>query len=213
MERQQHNQLVQHRFNSASETYDSMSAETLYAAPARISQRVDTIADAQARKTADLGCGTGLVGQMLKGRVGLLHGIDLSENSLRVASGKTIYDELFLDEVEEFLKKNPDSYDLIVLGSVFLYFADLSGVLGLIARALRPGGHVIFTADRHDDPAIDVMRSPRGELMVIHSADYVRRCVEGAGLQISHFENFVERLSWTSRDPVPALLVHARSPG
>ncbi|NKF33446.1 methyltransferase domain-containing protein, partial [Pseudomonas sp. BGM005] len=62
-----------------------------------VPQKLAALVSATGRHYAcavDLGCGTGLLGPEIHGRVGRLEGFDLSQNMLAKAAEKAVYDHL-----------------------------------------------------------------------------------------------------------------------
>lgn len=124
-----------------------------YRGPALIREALDAVAGTEARYgvALDLGCGTGLMGAALPGRIDHLVGVDLSPAMLAVARRKNCYARLIEGEIGVFLADAPaESADLCVAADVFIYVADLAPVLAGIARVLRPGGLAAFTVQSHD---------------------------------------------------------------
>ena len=86
----------------------------------------------------DIACGGGLMAQYLQGYSHV--GVDLSEASLHVARehGVTVVraDVTALPLADEVA-------DLVVAGEIFEHVEDLEGVVGEIARVLKPGGTLV----------------------------------------------------------------------
>ncbi|KQT61557.1 methyltransferase type 12 [Methylobacterium sp. Leaf456] len=94
----------------------------------------------------DLGCGTGLMGRALAGRVGVLAGCDLSPAMLAQACRTGLYARLAEADLVAFLAAEPsDSADLVTAADVFIYLGDLAPALRGIAHVLAPGGLAILT--------------------------------------------------------------------
>src|SRR5258707_9591773 len=70
----------------------------------------------------DLGCGTGLVGEVFKDLAagGRLDGIDLAPRMIEAARARGIYDDLILGDLEAALHAEGASYDLIVSGDTMI---------------------------------------------------------------------------------------------
>lgn len=71
----------------------------------------------------DLGCGTGLVGEVIKGPGVTLTGVDISAKMLEAARAKNIYDRLVQSDVVEFLYNN-HNYDWAIAADVLGYIGD-----------------------------------------------------------------------------------------
>ncbi|WP_331313456.1 class I SAM-dependent DNA methyltransferase [Methylobacterium mesophilicum] len=104
----------------------------------------------------DLGCGTGLMGEVVRDRVDHLTGIDLSPGMLALARAKTsrgrpLYERLVAGDVAAVLADMPEaSVDLCLAADVLIYVADLASFLSGVGRVLRPGGLGAFTVQSHD---------------------------------------------------------------
>lgn len=128
-----------------------------YCGPALIQAALAAASDAPARfgTALDLGCGTGLMGAVLRPRVDHLAGVDLSGAMLRQARAKGVYDRLAEGELTAFLAGEPAaSADLCVAADVFIYLAALGPVLAGIARVLRPDGWAAFSVQSHDGDGV-----------------------------------------------------------
>jgi predicted TPR repeat methyltransferase len=90
----------------------------------------------------DLGCGTGLMGPLLREHVGSLRGVDLSEKMIEKAKEKGLYDELVVDDIERYLKRQADAgntFELIVAADVLVYLGDLAPLFSEAASVAAPG--------------------------------------------------------------------------
>ncbi|WP_375409947.1 methyltransferase domain-containing protein [uncultured Methylobacterium sp.] len=129
----------------------------------------------------DLGCGTGLMGEALAGRVGHLTGVDLSPEMLALAARGHCYRRLVVDDLRTFLTTEPAGQaDLVVAADVFIYLPGLGPILAGIAAALRPGGICAFTVQSHDGTGIRLGEDGR----YAHGDDHLLTAVTGAGLRI-----------------------------
>jgi predicted TPR repeat methyltransferase len=156
------------------------------------------------RRAIDLGCGTGLAAGAFAKNVDRFIGIDLSPRMIEKSRATSLYAELEVDDMlRGLLSKLETSADLILAADAMVYVADLAPVLAEAKRVLTAGGLFAFTTETHDDDGVIL-----GEgLRYAHGAAYVRACVEGAGLKLSHLED----LSARNEDnvPVPGLVVVA----
>jgi predicted TPR repeat methyltransferase len=107
----------------------------------------------------DIGCGTGLAGAWLKDYARTLVGVDLSEEMVKVAAKKQLYQELHVQPLNEYLKAADKTFDLVVAADVLSYVGDLTETFQQVAKVLRPGGHFAFTVETA--PA-DLYLSERG---------------------------------------------------
>lgn len=133
----------------------------------------------------DLGCGTGLCGEVLKPMARSLIGVDLSEKMLAVAAGKHIYDELVLADIVSFLKNKQQAFDLMVAGDVFDYFGELAEVFSLLYQSLKPGGLCIFNLEISEKEPYHLMGSGR----FAHSKAYVDQLAAKHGLTVLRYRH------------------------
>jgi SAM-dependent methyltransferase len=91
----------------------------------------------------DLGCGNGLVTSFVLSKVDI--GLDPDEKELACAAQRAIYSRFEAVPAEE--SDLPDaSIGTVVSNSVLEHLPRIDDVLAMIARVLRPGGRLIFTA-------------------------------------------------------------------
>lgn len=128
----------------------------------------------------DLGCGTGLSGRAFRDCAAHLAGVDLSPRMLDKARARGVYDDLQVGDVVEALSARVAHWDLLVAADVFVYLGDLAAVLRAAARALRPGGRLLFSVERADGEGFELRAAGR----YVHSAGYVRALATAAGLRI-----------------------------
>ncbi len=98
-------------------------------------------------RVADLGCGTGLCGVLLRDRAAALVGIDLSAEMLQQAHARNLYDALHQCHIEVFLRTRPRRFELLVAADVLVYIGDLRPLLRAAADSLVPGGYFAFTTE------------------------------------------------------------------
>ena len=96
----------------------------------------------------DLGCGTGMVGEVLKSYARILAGVDLSQAMLDQAAAKQLYHQLHQSDITDFLRVSDDRYDLITCMDTFIYLGRLDKVLALIYQKLKLGGMLIFSTEK-----------------------------------------------------------------
>jgi predicted TPR repeat methyltransferase len=122
--------------------------ELAYRGPALIAAAIDAAAPGRRFVRAlDLGCGTGLAGAPLRGRVERLEGVDLSPAMLAKARERGLYDALDAADIVDHLRHFRAAFDLIVAADALAYFGDLQPVFAATAAALAPGGLFAFTVE------------------------------------------------------------------
>jgi predicted TPR repeat methyltransferase len=99
----------------------------------------------------DLGCGSGLMGELLKSKANRLVGVDLSPNMLFVAEDKKIYDHLFvgdmimlLDIVKENRNPRPSDVGRKMQGSNVM---DVDRAYGYTWDRMHDNGLLVVAAD------------------------------------------------------------------
>lgn len=168
-------------FDNYADTFDRHLVEGLrYRGPELV---VDALKAAGAKQhdaeIADIGCGTGLCGVLLRPMARHLVGVDLSSRMIGLARQRDVYDELFVDEIVAFLRVRFAAYDVITATDVLNYIGDLRAVLSAAAQALAVGGTFALTLEKHD--GIGFVLNPTRRFS--HSIAYVRSLLAEARLQ------------------------------
>jgi predicted TPR repeat methyltransferase len=158
-------------------------------------------------RALDLGCGTGLMGERLRGRVERLEGIDISAAMVAETARKGIYDGLEKAELVADLSARRADVDLVTAADVLIYCGALQPILQALVPALAPGGLVAFSLEAHDG---DEELFLRPSLRYAHSPAAARQALEAAGLEILRFETATLRLDRGA--PITGILVVARRP-
>ncbi|HCC54923.1 MAG TPA: SAM-dependent methyltransferase [Desulfobulbaceae bacterium] len=96
----------------------------------------------------DLGCGTGLVGQVFQEISTWRAGVDLSAKMVEVAAAKKVYDELMVVEIVTFLEQEQESFDLIVAADVLIYVGELDRIFAALVRRLAKDGRILFSTEQ-----------------------------------------------------------------
>jgi predicted TPR repeat methyltransferase len=158
-------------------------------------------------KALDLGCGTGLMGEKLRAKVGFLEGIDISAAMIAETARKGIYDSLQKAELVAALNARRADADLMTAADVLIYCGALPPVLSALVPALKAGGIVAFSLEAHEGEEAVFLRP---SLRYAHGVDATRDALVVAGLDILRFETAVLRFDRGA--PVTGILVVARKP-
>lgn len=137
----------------------------------------------------DLGCGTGLCGEIFKSRARTLIGVDLSEKMLQVAAQKDCYTDLVCADILPFLADKAGHYDLIIAGDVLVYFGNLDTLFHAIYASLRKYGYVIFNAEINADE--DYVMTSSGRFA--HSKAYLERLIAENDFTILKYQTVTMR--------------------
>jgi predicted TPR repeat methyltransferase len=127
------------------------------------------------RHVLDLGCGTGLCGQLIAPQADAIDGIDVSSAMLEQARKLGVYRELIHADLGEFLAATALRPDLILAADVFIYVGDLAHIFRTARRILEPGGCLAFTVELAAEGK-DIQLLP--SLRYAHSEAYVRRLAD-----------------------------------
>ncbi|MBO7097567.1 MAG: tetratricopeptide repeat protein [Alphaproteobacteria bacterium] len=132
-------------------------------------------------KYLDLGCGTGLCGQMLKPVLGYhtATGVDLSAKMLEKARAKGVYDRLENKEIIEFVTQDTGQYNLVTAGDVLTYFGDLKKLFEGVAKVLNLGGMFVFSISENMFNDADYSITPSGRF--VHKLDYIMALLKKNG--------------------------------
>ena len=132
----------------------------------------------------DLGCGSGLVGVVLKPWAVQLVGVDLSPEMIELARKREIYDRLEAAEITAWLNNVQEQFDLITSCDVIIYFGDLHLVVAAAAKRLKPGGLFAFSMERGERFPFHLTDTGRYE----HHPDHVREVAAAAGLSVAYLD-------------------------
>ncbi len=130
----------------------------------------------------DLGCGTGLCGEVFKTVADRLIGVDLSSEMITVARRRSIYEALHVSGIVEFLAGQNAACDLILAADVFVYVGDLSETFHRVSRALRPAGLFAFSVEANSGDTWTLGPTRRYS----HGVPYLK--------QLASIHNFAERI-------------------
>jgi predicted TPR repeat methyltransferase len=147
----------------------------------------------------DLGCGTGLLGPEIRGRVDRLEGFDLSRNMLAKAEDKGVYDHLGQADLSlaPLMSGLFDSElsahraDLVTAADVLMYLGSLDSVLSNVAELSSSRGVFAFSVE---DAGEGEDFRLRDSLRYAHSEAYVRRQCDDHGLSVLRVERSVIRM-------------------
>jgi predicted TPR repeat methyltransferase len=152
-------EYVEKVFDAYADTFDSHLVQMLkYDIPEKIAALVTQHSNPPIEKwrVLDLGCGTGLIGLVVKPYAGQLVGVDLSSKMLKKAQERNLYDRLeCLDLLGMMQIETPSSYELIIAADVFVYLGKLDEIVGEIKRLLCPGGIFAFSVEEMHSSSIE----------------------------------------------------------
>lgn len=200
--------FVETLFDQYAEKFDVSLLEKLsYRVPELLFEQIMATGPRRFAQAVDLGCGTGLMGERLRGVADHLEGFDLSSAMLRKAAAKGIYDRLEKADVTalDLKGKNPD---LVSASDVFMYIGALDGIFAHVAAMLAPGGIFAFSVERHDGPEAMMLRPSR---RFAHSEAYLRELMAADGFAVLSLASATIRQD--AGGPIEGLLIVAEREG
>jgi predicted TPR repeat methyltransferase len=195
---------VEKVFDNFAPSFDAKLAHLGYRGPRIVADAVAAALPAPAARlsVADLGCGTGLCGPLVKPWARRLVGCDLSSAMLQLAARRAVYDELVKAELTAFLRAHPAAFDLVVSADTLIYFGELREVALAAHDALRADGLFVFTLEALAPGEAGPYRL-HDHGRYAHDGAQARQVFEAAGLQVEapvrvevRRENQVPVLGW-----------------
>jgi predicted TPR repeat methyltransferase len=133
------------------------------------------------RHGLDLGCGTGLMGEALRGLVERLDGVDLSPGMVELGRRRGIYAAIEVASLQEALDRAAaQSYDLVTAADVLVYIGALDTVFAGLARVLKPDG--LFAASVQTMPG--EAYGLGADLRFSHAPAYIAATAAANGLRL-----------------------------
>lgn len=180
-------------FDSYADGFDEHLSELGYRAPELLVARVGALLAGPVGVAADLGCGTGQVGVLLRPSAHRLVGVDLSPGMLAKASQRGVYDELTDDELTAFLRARSNAFDLVVSADTLIYIGDLRPVFRAAAGALRNGGRFVFTLETGQNEEAEQGYALARSGRYVHDPRWVVAQLAAAGFSDIHHDPCVLR--------------------
>ncbi len=150
----------------------------------------------------DLGCGTGLCGQLIRAQAGAVDGVDLAEAMVAQARACGAYRRVAQGDLLAFLRDQAEPADLVIAADVFIYVGALDEVFAAVRRCLRPGGRFGFSVElASGEPALQL----RPSLRYAHTPGYVEQLAQAHGFRV--WRQWQAPLREDQRRPVMGLYV------
>lgn len=197
---------VETLFDAYAPTFEKALLDKLgYRVPGLLDEAIRRHAPISAfRHAIDLGCGTGLMGELLRSKVTYLEGTDLSDAMLQKARDKSLYDKLEQRDVN--VQPTETGFaDLVVAADVFVYVGDLERAFVNIRQALAIDGLFAFSVEVHNQPGDLLLQQ---SLRFTHSEPYVRRLLADHGFELLELKR--EPIRMDRGEPLQGLIVVAR---
>ncbi len=199
---------VRETFDAFSVSFDAKLQALGYRAPQLIADLMHacTAPGEPVAQLLDAGCGTGLLGELVRDRCQWMAGVDLSGGMLARARKRELYDELHEAELTAWLSAQSNRFDVVASADTLCYFGPLETAVASAHAALRTGAWLVFSVE-HDD----VQTSPhrlQHHGRYAHRRDYVESVLANAGYgQVQVREDVLRK---ELGEPVNGLVVAAR---
>ena len=153
----------------------------------------------------DLGCGTGLAGGWVKDYCKTLVGVDLSEEMIKAAKKKQLYQELKVMSINDYMRSTDRQFDLVIAADVLSYIGDLSETIQQVPKMLKSGTHFVFTLEALPSES----NAPKGFRLLSngrfgYKKSYIDDLVALNGFEVVMSRDFSPRLDYG--EPVPGFM-------
>ncbi|MCV0438325.1 MAG: tetratricopeptide repeat protein [Hydrogenophaga sp.] len=129
----------------------------------------------------DLGCGTGLCGQLIRAQADAVDGVDLAQAMVEQARASGAYRRVEQGDLLGFLQSQTDPADLVIAADVFIYVGALDAVFAAVHQRLRPGGRFAFSVElARGEPGLQL----RPSLRYAHTPGYVEQLAQTHGFRL-----------------------------
>ncbi len=167
-------------FNTIADHWDTLNGEVLGGFD--LAGAVVEAMPAGCGTAVDLGCGTGLVLERMRGRAGLVIGVDGSPRMLELSRRRFAEDSdgvsLRIGELDHLPLRDGEA-DFACINMVLHHLSEPQTALREIRRVVRPGG-LLFAAD-FDRHTQERMRTDYGDRWLGFDRDTLRTLLETAG--------------------------------
>lgn len=170
-------EYVKELFNQYSKRFDThLTLQLSYETPQLLRKALDEAIGKNKpfEKVLDLGCGTGLAGEVFRDVAGHMSGVDISQDMICAAERKGIYDQLHVSEINQYLSRCRDNFDLVIAADVFVYFGDLDPLFSCLKKRLNQGACFIFSTESYRDKGYALRSTGR----FAHATNYIKSLAE-----------------------------------
>lgn len=191
-------EFVRNMFNLYAPNFEKLLTENFhYRAPGVLHELLTQSAVASVRnikkekqRILDLGCGTGLMGVLLKPYAERMVGVDLSANMLARAAEKGIYDETHRADLQAYTAGMPaNAFDVVVSADVFIYIGKLDELFVVLGQKLAAKSLFAFCCEKLPEAAPEPGFTLQGTARYAHKDSYIRALAKQNGFDVAAFEN------------------------
>ena len=179
---------IQSLFDDYAKRFDHHLTETLdYKVPQLLKNRLATQLGSNLTfdMAIDLGCGTGLSGEAFRPICRQLVGIDLSPKMIEKAEKKQVYDSIENGEINKYLERNSEKYDLFIATDLLIYVGDLTRLFSHVSKTSKSKAIFLFSTESVKN--IDYILT--SEVRYAHSTDYINQLAKLHKFNILRVEN------------------------
>ena len=150
------------------------------------------------KRCLDLGCGSGLAGDVYRSEVAYLEGCDISKEMVKICKKKDgLYDKAVHNNLMNHLRhQKDDSFDLVLSADVVMYLHDndLTAMIKEVHRVLESGGVLCFSTESLEDASEgETFRRLESERFA-HSRKYVLDVAKEHGFECKRVDNVRVRM-------------------
>jgi predicted TPR repeat methyltransferase len=170
-------EYVKELFNQYSNRFDKhLTRQLSYKTPQLLRIALDDTIGKRNKfeKVLDLGCGTGLAGEVFRDVADHMSGVDISRDMIFVAENKAVYNQLHVSEINAFLSDCRENFDLVIAADVFVYFGDLDPLFSCLEKRLNPGACFIFSTESCSDEGYTLRATGR----FAHGTNFIKSLAE-----------------------------------
>jgi predicted TPR repeat methyltransferase len=140
-------EALNHAYKKWARLYDRDTVDHMgYVGPDVASNLLDNYLDSRKARVLDAGCGTGLVGEVLKDMgYARVDAMDYSPDMLKVAEEKDVYGKVFQADMNEPLTIPDNAYDATICVGTFTYAHVGPEAFQELTRITKPDGVICFT--------------------------------------------------------------------
>ncbi len=195
---------VKNLFDQYAHYYDKHLKNMLrYQVPDEIQLILSEHIQNKVQKSIDLGCGSGILGPIIRPVTENLIGVDLSDNMLEQAHQKSTYDELVSSCCIQYTKTLKD-IDLFIAGDLLPYLADPSELFESIIHAAKHNALFIFSFENGTDAPYILTQHARYQ----HEPKWITEQLKKYGFEI--LEQHSSTLRYNQNQPVKGSIVCAK---
>jgi predicted TPR repeat methyltransferase len=207
--------LLHNLYNVRATTWDS-GENAHYQGAALVGQALLARRPDELLDVLDAGCGTGMVGSLVRTRARNLVGVDMSQPMLDRAHDKGDYDTLVCGDLVAYLAEHAQAFDAVVSAATLIHFASLRPIFDAAALALRPQGLFIFTAFPNEkDPlgfGVDHLDGMAQGGCYVHGRQYLRDLALDTGFAVEELGEQIHEYEANGKAKICLLVTLSRPP-